>query len=102
MHARQLTRATHKQAHWVVHEIVKGLKRGSKGGSQIRWDGGLGEDQCRHTVSGDMIGGDYLVSIDERGVECTSKSPDNIMIDKSRAHDWNSARARKLRGSRVR
>jgi hypothetical protein len=36
-----------------------------------------------------MLRGDYPVSTDERGVVCTPKSPDIVVIDKPRPYAWD-------------
>ena len=42
-----------------------------------------------------MLRGDYPTSIDERGVECTPKSPDIVVIDRARPYEWNSSRTKR-------
>jgi hypothetical protein len=66
---------------WVVHAIVKVIKRGSKGGCELRWDKGAGGGE---TISVDMLKGGFPVSLDEEGRECTPKKPDIVMIEKKR------------------
>jgi hypothetical protein len=82
--------AQHIKRHdWAVHAIVKCLKRGSKGGCTIRWDSGRSGDLDRRTITPSMLRGDYPVSADERGVVCTPKSPDIVVIDKPRPYAWD-------------
>ena len=66
---------------WVVHAIVKVIKRGSKGGCEIRWDGGTAG---RVTIDESMLFGGFPPSVDEEGNICTPKTPDIVMIEKKR------------------
>jgi hypothetical protein len=98
-----------------VKKVAKALKRGSKGGSEVRWDpGGLKKVRCKYTATPGMLTWpplqhvdhefsdfQYPVGVDALGEAYTPSNPDLIMVERERQDGWDDAEVvRKSRGKK--
>jgi hypothetical protein len=98
--------ARHK---FMVRDVVKTLKRCSKGRCLIRYDpGGVDKVVCKYTVTPQMLSWPftdgtssdfkYPTSSDERGRVCTPSNPDIVVIEREQQHGWDEVRVTRSGG----